>query len=346
MKAALITAVNKIDIMDRPMPKLDDEQALIHVKYCGICGTEGHMLHGKFHKLNFPIIPGHEFVGQLADIKTNNPQLAGFKVGDWVVAQPYQSCETCVVCKEGGEHYCKNIKVMGTYIDGGFAEYVAVPAKKLIKIDNHADMKKMALTEPFAIGIHDTLEADVRLGNSVFIIGAGVIATMLALACRLSGALDVTLCDINEYKLDFAKSLGFRTLNSSASDFLEQAMALSPNGIGYDHVFEASGSAFGVRMMTELAIPGGIVMQTGVANEYLPVNIASFTINHIQIRGARLHTFKDYIRSARIIESGIESEAFSKLVTHVFPIEEFEKAMDVQLNESRHMKILIENTHF
>jgi 2-desacetyl-2-hydroxyethyl bacteriochlorophyllide A dehydrogenase len=345
MRAAITLDKHKIEVRDIDVPAIGPEEALIKVKYTGICGTDAHIYNGTFPLLNYPLVPGHEFVGELADINTKSPQLKGFKPGDPVVAQHFFACDVCDTCSMGGDHYCNDIKVLGVHINGSMAEYVRVPAKKLIKMDKNTDMKLMVLTEPLAVGVHSVTKSGFTVGDTAFIIGAGVIGVMIAIAARVAGASKIILCDINEYRLDFVRSLGFEVMDSREPDFFERLMVRT-DGKGFDKVFEATGTSFGIKLMTAAAKRGGIIVQTGISAENHPINVRSFSDKEIQVRGVRNHPFSDFKIAFNILQQGKETEALKKVITDVFPLEKAAEAFDFQIKNGNHFKVVVENENF
>ncbi|RJP55380.1 MAG: zinc-binding dehydrogenase [Anaerolineaceae bacterium] len=345
MRAAVTVGKYKLEVRDIGIPELGPEEALIKVKYTGICGTDAHIYGGTFPLLNYPIVPGHEFVGTLVDINTRSTQLKDFKPGDWVVAQPFFSCYVCDTCAEGGDNYCNDINVLGVHVNGSMAEYVKVPAKKLVKVDEGADIQLVALTEPLGVGVHCLTKSGFKVGNSAFIIGGGVIGVMIAIAARVAGASKIILCDINEYRLDFVRSLGFEAMDTREPDFFNRLMAHT-DGKGFDSVFEATGSAFGIKTMTAAAKRGGIIIQAGISAESHPLHVRSFSDKEIQIRGVRIHAFSDFKTALNILQSGKETAALSRVITNVYPLERAADAMSFQVKDANHFKVIVENESF
>ena len=345
MRAAVTLGKKTLQVRDLPVPKLGPEEALLKVKYAGICGTDTHIYEGTFPLLNYPLVPGHEFVGQLVEIKTEDPRLKNHLVGDWFVAQPFFSCYACETCAHGGDNYCNYIKVLGVHTDGCMAEYVKVPAKKLIKVREDSDKKLVSLTEPLSIGVHSITKSEFRIGDTALVIGGGIIGVMIAIAARVAGASKVVVCEVNEFRLKFAQQLGFITVDTNSSDYLDQLMAIS-DGLGFDKVYEATGSAFGVKLMTAAAKRGGIITQVGISTQSHPLHIRSFSDKEIQVRGVRLQTFADFKTALDIIQSGKEESSIKQLISNVFPLEDAAKAMEFQVMDPRHFKVTVENTDF
>jgi len=345
MRAAVTLGKQTLRVMDVPVPQLGSGEALLKVKYAGICGTDTHIYEGTFPLLNYPLVPGHEFVGELVEINTEDPRLKNFKQGDWFVAQPFFSCYACETCAHGGDNYCNYIKVLGVHTDGSMAEFVKVPAKKLIRVKEESDKKLVSLTEPLSIGVHSITKSDFTIGDTALVIGGGIIGVMIALAARVAGASKVVVCEVNEFRLNFSRELGFTSIDTNSSDYLEQLMALT-YGKGFDKVFEATGSAFGVKLMTSAAKRGGIIVQVGISTQSHPLHIRSFSDKEIQIRGVRLQTFADFKTALDIIESGKEAAAMSRLISNVFPLENAAEAMAFQVKDPSHFKVTVENTNF
>lgn len=344
MKAAITKDKLTLVVEDKPIPELKPEQALVQVKYSGICGTDAHIYAGTFPNLNYPLTPGHEFVGRLVEINSENPVYKDFEKGDWVVAQPYFSCNVCETCSRGGDNYCSSIKVHGVHVDGSFAEYVVVPAKKLMKVTKTDNIKRLVLTEPLAVGVHAVNKGELRPGNSVFILGGGIIGIMIALAARINGASQIVVCDISDFRLDFVRSLGFDAMDSRDPDFFEKLMAKT-NGKGFDNVFEATGSAFGISMMTKAAGRGAIIVQAGITSLKHPIDVRAFSDKEIQVRGIRIHSQFAFARALGILERGVEAECFDRLITDVYPLEQAEEAFKYQIASADHFKVICENTN-
>lgn len=345
MLAAVTTAKNTLEIQELPIPSLEAEEALIRVKYTGICGTDTHIYEGSFPLLNYPLIPGHEFVGQLVEVNTKDDRLKQFKPGDWVVGQPFFSCYACETCASGGDNYCNYIRVLGVHANGSMAEYVKIPAKKLIKVNDQSDMKLVSLTEPLSIGVHSITKSELKIGDTAVVIGGGIIGMMTAIAARVAGASKVVVCEVNKFRLDFIRSLGFIAIDTGDPASVEELMDLT-DGVGYDKVYEATGTAFGVKLMTQIAKRGGIIVQVGISTQSHPIYIRAFSDKEIQVRGVRLQTFSDYRTALNIIESGREDAAMKRMISNIYPLKSAADAMEFQVHDLSHFKVTVENDAF
>ncbi len=182
MKAAVLTEYKKIQWQDVPEPEIGDSDVLIKISYASICGTDQHIFNGEFHpRTKLPLIPGHEFVGEIADTGKN---VSGFNVGDRVAVDPIIWCGKCPACEIGHYPACTSLKLLGIDMDGGFAEYVASKDSMLYKIDPAISDRDAALVEPYAIGFHASKRAGVQDGDTIAFYGAGKIGQPIMQAAR------------------------------------------------------------------------------------------------------------------------------------------------------------------
>ena len=142
MKAAVIDQKNSIHLNEIAVPEIREGEALIRVRYCGICGSDLHVLHGQHPTAKFPVVPGHEFVGELVEAKGMGADK--FQPGDMVVAQPFFSCGNCEPCAQGNDNVCRDLHFMGTRVNGGFAEYVKVLTRKMYRLSKGMDLRLAA----------------------------------------------------------------------------------------------------------------------------------------------------------------------------------------------------------
>jgi len=195
MKAAYYAQKQNIELVDLDLPKPKKDEALIRVKYAGICGSDLHVYHGAHPTAKFPVIPGHEFVGELVEL--GEDAVTDIKPGEIVVAQPFSSCGVCEACISGNDNVCRDLKLLGAHKDGCFAEYVTVQAKKMYRIPGGVDLKLAALTEPLAVAVHDVRNSGLKVGQTALIIGGGPIGIFIAMVAQLAGA-QVYISEVSE----------------------------------------------------------------------------------------------------------------------------------------------------
>lgn len=338
MKAAVYPEKGKIELAERAIPDIGPGEALVEVKYAGICGSDVHVWQGHHPTATYPRIPGHEFSGIL--VKADGELREGVHAGDRVVVQPYWSCGMCEPCFTGRDNVCKKLNIFGIHRDGCFAQYVRVPTKKIYRLPDCVSLKMGALAEPLAVAVHDVRTSGLKAGQKALVIGGGPIGMLIALVAQYAGA-QAYISEINEFRLGFARSLGAETINPAREDLLKQTSAVT-QGNGFDVVFEVSGSRAGTACMTQVVKTGGTVMIVGMAGELCPVDTGAVFAKELTIKGVRIHSQENFEGAVSILASGALEEKLGKLITKVFSLSECVEAMEYQISDPEHFKVLIE----
>jgi len=218
-------------------PTLQEGKAIIKIKRIGICGTDLHAFEGTQPFFSYPRILGHELAGELVEFD-NAP---GFEKGEAVTFIPYFNCGHCIACRSGKPNCCTQIQVCGVHVDGGMAEYLAVPSRLLVHGEG-LSFDELALVEPLAIGAHGVRRADIKEGEFVLVIGAGPIGLGTMEFARIAGGKVIAL-DINENRLNFCKEKlkVHHTINAASGNVTEQLQEIT-NGDMPTVVIDATGS--------------------------------------------------------------------------------------------------------
>lgn len=204
MKALVVTAKEKMTLMEIPKPELQVNEVLVKVAYCGICGSDlPRFFEGAVHQ--FPQVLGHEFSGVVSQVGDGVNQL---KVGARVSVAPLIPCGNCEQCQQGNPTICSNYSFIGSRQQGALAEFIAVPAVNCLEIPDSLDLIQAALIEPLTVAIHGIERILIRAGERVMVLGAGTIGLLTLLALNAKGVGQVIMVDINEQKLALAKRLG------------------------------------------------------------------------------------------------------------------------------------------
>ena len=232
---------------DKPTPKAGE--VLVRVRASGICGSDiPRVLHKGAHF--FPIILGHEFSGEIAEIGEG---VEGFEIGDRVSGAPLKPCGKCRDCQKGNYSLCKHYSFIGSRENGSFAQYVAIPAQNAIKFDKNVSFEQGAMFEPSTVALHGVLLNECPGGEYVAVCGGGTIGLFTAQWAKIFGAKKTVVFDISDDRLALAKRLGAdEVINTLAPDYKEKAMALT-GGKGYGMVFETAGNPKTIQMGFELA---------------------------------------------------------------------------------------------
>ena len=233
MKAAVYEGIEKIVVKDVPVPEISENEILVKIKTCAICGTDIRIYHHGSDSLVPPTITGHELAGTIVKI---GRQTTGFKEGDRVTIATSTQCLECPVCRKGFYNLCDNLKGIGYEYKGGFAEYMKVPeaslrANNLLKIPGNLSFEEACLSEPFACVINGQELSQVKEGDTVVVIGAGPIGCMHISLAKLNGAKRAILVDLIQERLDLAKRdiEADHFINSGKEDLKEVVMDITGN---------------------------------------------------------------------------------------------------------------------
>ena len=338
MRAAVIEAKKTLGARSVPVPELKNGEALIRVMYCGICGSDIHVYHGDHPTARFPVVPGHEFVGELVAMRDNGE--SALSKGDLVVAQPFFSCGNCQPCAKGRDNVCRSLRFMGVHVDGGFAEYVRVPIRKMYAVPPGVGAELAALTEPVAVAVHDVRRSGLKAGETVLVIGGGAIGLLIAIVARHSGAGTIVVSEPNVYRRGVAEELGFMTVDPLSPDFDRTLMA-ETGSLGFDCVFEASGSRPGFAASTKYAKITGKVMVIGMTKEPYPVDLSAVFAKELVLEGVRIHSQYNFIGALELLRKDSLRREFNRLITDVFPFEKVADAFAFAESGGDFMKVLV-----
>lgn len=337
MRAVFYQAPKQFDIRSISVPQINDDQVLIKVSCCGICGTDSHVHDGEFIA-RFPLVPGHEVVGTIEKIGQN---VKGLSVGDRCVADPGVTCGACFYCRRGQPLLCESFDGRGVTLSGGFAEYVIFEANKVYKIYNLTD-EEACLVEPAACAIHGLDKLAAPVGIEALIIGAGPTGLILAQLLKLNGASRVVVAANKGIKTQIARDL------NAADEYVELdrdhpeeqwAKLREDNKHGFDVVIEATGSEKIANESINYVRRGGTLMIYGVYANQARVNWPPSKIfgDEIRIIGsfAQVHCFPRaiaYLDGGKINVKG--------MVTDVYKIEQYQEAL-AKMSSRQALKIVV-----
>jgi L-iditol 2-dehydrogenase len=342
LKALLYTKPYTFEYTDFPDPAPGDDDVLIRIKACGICGSDVHGYTGKTGRRIPPLIMGHEAAGIVEDTGKN---VNVFEKGDRVCFDSTVYCNKCQACRQGRFNRCDQRQVLGVSVPafkrhGTFAEYVAVPWWIVSKIPDELSFVHAALLEPASIGTHAANRAAISAGDTVAVIGAGTIGLFIMQGARLRGAGRVIAVDINEFRLDLAKKLGADKLINPLKCDLAEAVLKETDGKGANVAVEAVGYAKTFADAVSVTRMGGHVVAVG--------NLEKKAEFDLQQLVAREHTFIGSYASSGEFRDCIDLVATRKinvepLISEVLPLEEGPDAFDRLLKgEENLLKIVLE----
>jgi threonine dehydrogenase-like Zn-dependent dehydrogenase len=212
MKAQVFYEPLNMKLEEIDIPKIADDQVLVSVKACGICGSDIAYYYGdsplETPNGKGPLVLGHEFSAEVVEVGALPAKLGLFKPGDRVVVDPLQYCNACEICKRGYVNLCEKKTVLGVSVNGGFAEYCASHYTGLHKLPDNVTYEQGSLAEPLADAVYALQKAQVALGDFVVVIGPGAIGLMMVQLLKSSGAGKVALVGTRDYRLKVGKELG------------------------------------------------------------------------------------------------------------------------------------------
>jgi L-iditol 2-dehydrogenase len=342
LKALVYTEPYSFEYTDFPDPVAGDDEVLVRVKACGICGSDVHGFTGKTGRRIPPLIMGHEAAGIIEGLGKN---VSGFSKGDRVCFDSTVYCNKCEACRTGLFNRCDKRQVLGVSVPafkrhGAFAQYVTVPWWIVSKIPDELSFVHAALLEPASIGTHAANRASISNDDTVVVIGAGTIGLFILQGARLQGAAKVIAVDINEFRLDLAKKIGAdRLINPLESD-LSEAVLQETEGKGANVTLEAVGYAKTFADAVSITRMGGQIVAVGNLEQK-----AEFDLQQLV---AKEHTFTGSYASSGEFRKCIELLTSGKikvepLISDILPLEQGPDAFDRLLKaEENLLKIVLE----
>lgn len=316
MRALLVAQPGSMSVETVPDPAPGPGDVVVAVDACGVCGTDLHVLHGDYPVTRYPIVPGHEFGGTVV---ARGRDVHSIEIGTFVAVDPVVACGYCLRCREGWTNLCENWRGYGVALNGGFADFVAVRADRAQPVDDAMPRRWAGLIEPLSCVIHalDRL-GEVRVGESVLVIGSGPTGLMLtSLLSRSGGIVDA----VERVPARRAMATSFGAARSAGStDELDQ-----PGGWGL--VVEATGSVAGVETALRVVRRAGRVHIFGVARpdaraQFSPYEFFDRELTMTGSQSLRL-TFG---RAVKVMSAGyLDCDA---LITATVPLEDAQTAFD------------------
>lgn len=330
-RAVYMTGLKQMEMREIEMPAVGDKQVMVKLEYVGICGSDVHYLeHGAIGDfvVNGDFILGHECAGTVVE---TGKDVTGLKVGDRVALEPGITCGQCELCKSGKYNLCPDVEFLATPpYDGCLMNYISFPENMCFKLPDNISTKEGALIEPLAVGMHAAAQGEVKLGDSVVILGSGCIGLVTMLACKAYGATDITVVDVMQKRLDYALKLGAtRVINAMEEDVIAKIDEITGRK-GVEVVLETAGNKITTKQTAYLVKAGGTVVLVGMA----PEDIMEYNIAKLMAKEAAIKTVfryrNIYPKAISAVEKGIID--VSGIVTHEFDFEDTSKAFDFVIN--------------
>jgi len=346
MKAVRFYAPQDIRLEEVETPKIGPDEILVKVEIALTCGTDVKMYRRGHPLVKPPLIFGHEFAGVVAEVGRN---VTRFKEGQRIVAANSAPCNTCYFCKIGKPNLCERLleTLIGFSVSGAYAEYVRVPAsivkQNTYELPNNVSFEEAALLEPLACVVNGNAEANIKIGDTVVVIGAGPIGLMHVQLAKISGAKNVICTDLREERLKIAAEVGADTLiNASEEDQLKRVKDVT-DGLGADVVIEAVGLPQTWELAVEMTRKAGRTILFGGCPSGTKITLDTQRIHYedLTIKGVFHHTPLSVKRAYELITSKLFNGR--PLITDKMPLSEVEQALQ-RMIEGKCIKIALEPT--
>ncbi|MCM5705701.1 Zn-dependent oxidoreductase [Larsenimonas salina] len=337
MKVFEVRAPHEASLVERDTPAPAPGEVLVKVAFVGICGSDMHILHGDNAFVRYPRVIGHEFSGTVAAL---GDDVTGWTEGERVCVDPVISCGTCYPCRINRPNVCRTLSVIGVHRDGGFEQYVRVPAANLYRVPESIPLDQAALVEPYSIASNVLSNMGVHAGDSLLIVGAGVIGMTVLQVARALGIERITVADILDDRLDVARELGATHTINSAQDDLEARVDALTDGEGMNLIVDAACHPALLPQMVRMASAAGRLGLLGFSS--VPSELVQLEVikKELTLVGSRLNS-RQFPTVIELLETG-RLDA-SRLISHRMPFEAMPEALSlIEQHPEQTRKVLIE----
>ena len=327
MKAAVYYESGKpLQIEDRPVPEITDEEVLIKVEACGVCHTDLHYIdHGVPTFKKPPVILGHEPSGVVAAAGKN---VKNFKEGDKVLIPAVLTCGECFFCRTGRENICESMQMLGNHMDGAYAEYIKVPAKDIFHLPDELPLKESCIiADAISTPYHAVKNrAQARPGDTVVVFGCGGIGVNCVQVAAALGATVIAV-DVVQEKLDRAKSLGAQETILAGEDVNVGKTVKKMTAGGADIAIEAIGNPKTMEAAFSCLRKGGRFVIVGYTHKNMDLPAGKMMFFEMEVVGSLGCRPVDYPRLIEMARIG--KIKVKELVTSTLPLERIGDAFDM-----------------
>lgn len=344
MRQACLVEAGRVEIQEVRRPEPAEGEVLLAPERVGVCGSDVHVWHDAHPFTTLPVVQGHEYSATVVEA---GPGVEGWEPGTRVVVEPSLVCrhlrpdeEPCPQCRAGRYNICDHLRVMGFQAPGCYAEYVAVPADRLVRAPDDMDPEVAAFAEPVSVGIHACRRVGVEPGARVLVVGAGTIGLLLAQSAKALGAGDVAAADIRTSRLELAGRLGIdHTVQSQAHTLRDAVRQVWPDGP--DVVFEVVGAEAAIRDAVDAARKGTRIGVVGVFGEDPRVQMGLVQDRELELIGTLMYMKEDWEDAVRFLAEG--AVEVRPLVTHRFDMAHLAEAYrTIESDPEGTLKVMIE----
>jgi L-iditol 2-dehydrogenase len=321
MQALQLTDYRKLELTDLERPSVGPDDVLVHVRACGICGSDIHGYDGSTGRRKPPLVMGHESAGVVAEVGASVTRV---RVGDHVTLDSLLACGECELCRNGQTNMCAGRRILGVACDefsqpGAFAEYVVVPQQAIYSVPGDLPFEHAALVEPVSVALHAVSRLRIDLGDSAAVVGSGMIGLLVVQALKIAGCDEVIAIDLDDGRLELARELGATaTVNPSQCDAIEAVLERT-GGRGVDVSLEVVGAASPIATAIGCTRRGGQIALVGNLSAEVPLPLQTVVTRELTLVGT-LASAGEYPRAIELIASGAMRVA--PLISAIVPLAE------------------------
>ena len=343
MKTAKYTGPQHFDVVDMPIPELNDGETLVKIEYCSICGSDVHsFVDGK----NTDVL-GHEFVGTVEKLGPNPPE--GIEVGQRIVVNTLTPCGHCPACEKGHINLCLNRRRPNP---GAYSQYIKTVKeggkKMLYPVPDEVDSLQACLMEPLSVAAHavSKAKANMALNDTVVVFGAGAIGLLITQILKTIGAVRVIQVDISDIRLNAAKELGADyIINGMKQDTVAEIEKITGPRVNLfqqpgtvDVVFECAGTPVTVQQALDVVRAGGAIYQIALPRKDPTVHLQRLAYKEVTWQGLYAFTY-EYPEALELLRTG--KIDLHPMISHVFPLEEINEAFKTQMDTHNSVKVIV-----
>lgn len=338
MRRAMLVAPEQFVLQEVPVPEPGPAEVVLKVERVGICGSDVHIYYGLSPRTRPPLVLGHEFSGT---VHSMGAEVRAFKVGDRVTAEPGIECNECTYCLSGRPNLCPELYTIGSRLDhdGAYADYVRVPARKLLALPDSMSFAEGAMVELTACAVHAQDVANVASGDVALVIGAGALGLLVAQTTRMAGAAVVIVADIVPERLALARQLGAdKTVNAAERDLVSWAQAAYGEG-GITRVFDTASVPQTFDQALQIVRRGGRVIQVGVSTQMVEWQPNILLLKEIELTGMNMYTHRNFVDALEAIRAGLIR--VEPLITASYPLVQIEEAFHRVVHDPNRFKVML-----
>ena len=325
MKAVQIKEPHSVALIDAPSPTPPAGFARVKVVAAAVCATDLEVIDGNI-PANYPLIPGHEWSGIVDAVGSHCDE--GW-IGKSVIGSNDVVCLHCEACRSGNWRYCKDFEEIGFRRNGGYAEYIIVPAYGLCEKPECVPFEVAALCEPLGVALGTLEKARAQFGQTLMIYGAGSIGLCMLAAAKAMGMRKIVVVASSSRRLEIAKEMGaYATVATTEQDLSAEMKKLHPEGT--DVIIDCTGIEECIQNSLKLCKKGGVVALAGYGRgKIMSIRIDDIHINNLQVVGAG-NNWNQHKKAITYMADGVVD--LSPMVSEVLPLEDFQKAIDMARN--------------